>query len=355
MTNPEIVRQRLVNQQLMETHFKSAGDLVGWMGAIQAQEFAMARWAIGLRVPGLSDSAIEQSFNKGEILRTHLLRPTWHFVAPADIRWIAALTAPQVNAISAYMYRQVELDGKIFRRSNRTLIKALTGGHYLTRKQLQVELQRAKIPAEGQRLAYLMMRAELDGVVCSGPRLGNQFTYALLEERVPPVAAINRSDALSRLSDRYFRSRGPATIHDFAKWSGLSIRDARSGSESLSSDFVRETHAGQKYIFTVAVSGKKTLPLSTFLMPEYDEYGMSYKDRRALSSPTYSRTENENEGTSRNYCLVIDGLITGSWRRDEKLKIAIVKNTFLKNLGARQQRAVKIAIKRYDRFVTSSN
>lgn len=153
---------------------------------MQAQEFAHAKWAIGLRLsagkPGVHDAGVEKAFNAGLILRTHLMRPTWHFVTPADIRWMLALTAPRVNAINAFMYRKLELDTKIFRRSNDTLVKALQGGKQLTRVTLKSALEKAKIVADGLRLGYLMMRAELDGVICSGARVGKQFTYALLEK-----------------------------------------------------------------------------------------------------------------------------------------------------------------------------
>ena len=221
MTNAEIIRYRLTNQQIANTNFKTPQQIVEWMIAMQAQEYAMAKWAIGLRLPGSVEDDIEKAFTKGEILRTHLMRPTWHFVAPADIRWLLALTAPRVHAVNAFMYRQSELDTKLFKRSNDTIEKALSGGKQLTREQLKAALERKKIKADGFRLAYLLMKAELDGIICSGARQGNQFTYALLEERVAPAKPVQRKEALAAFTQRYFASRGPATIKDFATWSGL--------------------------------------------------------------------------------------------------------------------------------------
>lgn len=132
MKTAEIINYRLINQQIAETKFKKPHEITGWLAAMQAQDFAMAKWAIGLRLAELNDDDVENAFNNGTILRTHLLRPTWHFVTPADIRWMLALTAPRVNAVNAYYYRKLELDIKVFKRSNDKLAKTLQGGKHLT-------------------------------------------------------------------------------------------------------------------------------------------------------------------------------------------------------------------------------
>ena len=152
---------------------------------MQAQDFPAAKWAIGLRAPGIQDADVEQAFNDGQILRTHVLRPTWHFVAPEDIRWLLALSAPRLHSTNAHYYRQADLDAKILAKSCAMIHRALEGGKTLTRAELGQHLRRAKIPADGLKLAYLMMHAELEAVICSGPRRGKQFTYALLDERAP--------------------------------------------------------------------------------------------------------------------------------------------------------------------------
>src|SRR5262245_46773541 len=203
MTVLEIVRRRLFNHSLSITRFEKPEDVVKWLGAVQAQDYSGAKWALGLRATGLKDVAIERAFNAGKILRTHLMRPTWHFVTPADIRWLLALTAPRVNAVSASYYRKFELDDNIFFRSNDALAKALQGNNQLTREVLRFVLQQAGIIAKGIRFAYLLMRAELDGVICSGARRGKQFTYALLEERAPGVKRPKRDEALAELTRRY--------------------------------------------------------------------------------------------------------------------------------------------------------
>jgi hypothetical protein len=227
MTFPEIRYHRLYNQQIAKSAFIKPAEIVSWLGAMQAQEFAMAKWAIGLRLPGSVESQIEEAFNKGDILRTHLLRPTWHFVSPQDIRWLLKLTAPRIHALNEYYYKRNGLDAKTIKRSLDVLTKELQGGKYLTRTQVQEALAAAKIKAQGERMAYIMMEAELDGIICSGPRQKKQFTYALLEERVAPVKHIDNDEALGKLMNRFFASRGPATLADFTYWSGFTIRHAK--------------------------------------------------------------------------------------------------------------------------------
>lgn len=230
LTKLEIAHRRLFNQQLTQPTFNNPADLVQWLGAVQAQDYAAAKWAVGQRLTGATDALIEQAVAAGAIIRTHILRPTWHFVAPADIRWLLALTAPRVNSLNAHYYRKLELDEAIFRQTNTVLEKALQGGKQLTRPELVAVLRQAGIEAEDLlRFGLIIMRAELDGVICSGARQGNQMTYALLEERVPPAPTLGREEALAEFARRYFTGHGPATLPDFVWWSGLTTTDARAG------------------------------------------------------------------------------------------------------------------------------
>ncbi len=211
--------RRLHNQLLIQHPFDQPNEVVAWLGAVQAQEYGHAKWALGMRLPGATDVDVERAIAEGSILRTHVMRPTWHFVTSADIRWMLELTGPRVHALNAYYYRQQGLDDALFARSNAVLAKALAGGNYLTRPELQAALAGAGIVADGGlRASYLMMRAELDMLICSGPRRGKQFTYALLDERAPAASSLPRDEALAELTRRYFTSHGPATLKDFAWW-----------------------------------------------------------------------------------------------------------------------------------------
>jgi hypothetical protein len=217
-----IISQRIHNQRLAATEFEKPADVVRWMGAVQAQEFHAAKWALALRMREATNAAIQDAFDRGEILRTYVLRPTWHFVTPEDIRWLLELTAPRVHLRCGSAYRKYEVDGAAYKKACRVLVKELQGGKHCTRTELKAALYRAGIDANDTiRMGHIMIRAELDRLICSGPMRGKQFTYALFEERVPPAKTLDPDEALSRLTMIYFRSHGPATLQDFVWWSGL--------------------------------------------------------------------------------------------------------------------------------------
>ncbi len=349
MTLPEVARSRLTSQQLANTKLKSAGDLVKWLGAVQAQEYAQTKWGLGLRLKNLSDHDIEQDFTEGKILRTHLLRPTWHFVSAEDIRWLLMLTAPRVHAINAYMYRQLELDNDIFKRCHKILEKTLQDGKQLTRETLNENFKRKKIEAKGHRLSYIMMHAELAGLICSGARQGNQFSYALLDERVPASKAKSYDEALAELTKRYFTSRGPATIKDFSTWSGLSLAECKRGIEITKTSFEKELIEHCEYYFTKTPLVVKKQIQDIHLLPIYDEFIMGYKDRSALLV-----FKNMLKSVSKFHynCMVIyDGQIIGTWRRLIAANSIEVEFEFFNRLDKRQGKALINAIHRLEDFI----
>jgi hypothetical protein len=347
MNTNDIIRYRLFNQQIAETKFTKPAEIVSWLVAMQAQEYAMSKWAIGLRLPGSTDEVVEKAFTEGAILRTHVMRPTWHFVTPGDIRWLLKLTAPRVEAINAFTYRQQELDSKIFKRSNDIIAKTLEGGKQLTRTALQTELKKKKIIANGVRLSCLMMKAELEGIICSGARSGKQFTYALLDERVPPAKSITKKEALQEVAVRYFTSRGPATVKDFATWSGLSVTEAKEGVAMLSSKFIKEKINDQEYIFLPAAFNTNNKIQTSFLMPDYDEYGMGYRDRSAIFNTKVDLSKFKNDNPIFNRMIIIDGKIEGTWKRVIKNSTINVEAVPFTTLSKSKQQVVKKMIKKY--------
>ena len=202
-----------------------------WLGAVQAQQFDEAKWSLAERTHACTDADVEAAFARGEIIRTHVLRPTWHFVERGDVRWLLRLTRPRVHALNRYSYRMFELDASVLTRSHDVLAKTLADGEPRTRRELAERLAAAGIEADGPRLAYIVMHAELEELICSGPRRGKQQTYALLDHRAPPspLDGLSRERALAELVRRYFRSHGPATIKDFTAWSSLTVADTRVG------------------------------------------------------------------------------------------------------------------------------
>lgn len=349
MTNPDIIILRLANQQISSTALKKPEQIVEHMGAMQAQEYAMSKWAIGLRLPGSTDTNIEKSFNEGKILRTHLLRPTWHFVSTKDIRWMLTLTAPQIHKANGFMCRKLGLGDALLKKATTFIGKTLAGGNHLTRNELKDLLEKNKMHFEGPALAYMLMFAELEGVVCSGPRHGKQFTYALLDERAPEAKNLNREESLAELSKRYFTSRGPATLQDFSTWSGLSLKDGRAGIESLGRNFIREKHEGREYIFP-SNTKKTNTPLASFLMPDYDEYGMGYKDRSAIFDDKKYREHVSRGNPVFNRMIIIDGVIAGTWTRSIKKNKVVVETFPFGKLSGAKQKSLQAAVEQFLNF-----
>lgn len=346
----DIIRYRLQNQQLGATQFNQADEVVRWMGAVQAQDYAAAKWAVGLRTRSANDAMIEQAFADGKILRTHVMRPTWHFVAPEDIRWMLKLTAPRVHAASAYQYRQLELDAALFKRSNAIIEKALRDGKQLTREELGVALKKANIPAVDLRLTYIVMRAELDGVICSGARRGKQFTYALLDERAPKSKNLTRDESLAELTTRYFQSHGPATLQDFVWWSGLTTADAKAGLETVKSQFAHESIDDKIYWFRDTSTAEKENPSAVYLLSNYDEYVVGYTDRSAIFDPLDTE-KLDSRGSPLMNTILINGKIEGTWRRTIKVKSVEVELNPFNTLAKIESQNLNAMLESFGRFL----
>jgi hypothetical protein len=346
-----IRQQRLHNQHLTASPFEHPAEAVQWLVAVQAQDFAGAKWALGLRLRGATDDEVEQAFADGAILRTHLLRPTWHFVTPADIHWLLALTAPRVHAANAPYYRKLELDQDLLGRSRRALAQALQGGNHLTRDELRGVLEAVGINSAGQlRMSYIMMHAELDGLVCSGPRRGKQFTYALLDERAPQTKLLQRDVALVELARRYFASRGPATEQDFAKWSGLTLTEARMGLEGVKAHLHGEVVDGQTYWFAPSPAAAHQPAPTAYLLSIYDGYISGYKDWTALGSAEHAAklVALDNALTA---IIVVDGQIVGTWKRALRKSTVVITADIFRELTDAERQAVVTAAHHYGAFL----
>ena len=344
-----IARRRLASQHLVAPTFRRAVEVVRALGAVQAQDYPNAKWAIGQRTAGQTDDDIEQAFARGEILRTHVLRPTWHFVLPDDARWLLELTGPRVKTSMASYDRKLGLDAQTFRKSHAILERALRDGQQLTRAQLRETLRRAglRVPS-GQHAGNLLLRAELDRLVISGARHGKQFTYALFDERVPPAPARSREEALGELANRYFATRSPATVHDFSWWSGLAMADARRAIEIAGHSLVREQYDGRDYW------GIRDRPAArrariAHLLPNYDEYFIGFKDRSAFAERLGGVVTNAQLDALWGHVLFVDGQIVGGWRRapgDSDLKLRL-----LLRLSSGERDLVLRAGRRFETFL----
>jgi hypothetical protein len=298
-----------------------------------------------------SDAALDKAFNDGSILRTHLLRPTWHFVSPEDIRWMLRLTAPRVHAVNAFMYRQLELDKATIKKSYAVLQKSMRTNKQLTRTELGSALAKAGITAERLRLGYIMMSAELDGIICSGARRGKQFTYALLEERVPPVKEISRDESLAELVKRYFSTRGPATLQDFMWWSGLAMADAKQGIETVKREFQHAEVNGNTYWFARTLSDAGAEPPTAYLLPNYDEYFIGYKDRSAIGELAARAHVPQDAPSLFAHIIILDGQVASGWKRTLVKDKVIVEITPITKLTRPEKQAVTAAAERYARYL----
>jgi hypothetical protein len=344
-----LVSKRLDNQGLSRIRFGAAGDIVRWFVAVQSQDFTGAKWALGQRLGGATDAEIEQAFDAGELLRTHVMRPTWHFVAPEDIRWLLALTAPRVQQFNGSTYRKYEMDARTISRSRDAIERALEESGYLTREELGAAIRRAKIPFDGIRLAYFVMHAELEAAICSGPRRGKQFTYALTERRAPRARRLTREESLIELTRRYFTSHGPATARDFAWWSGLSVKDARIGLAALDGIVASESIGRLTYWFIPSRQHARPDGPLVHLLPNYDEALIAYKDRDVPGAlPAPARMKGHGNFPHQ---LFVDGQVAGAWRRALTARSVVAEVLPYRRLTRLETHALGIVVDRMGAFL----
>ena len=349
MNSRDIGRLRLINQHLAAPQEATPAQLVRWMGCIQAQDYAMAKWAVGCRLPGATDAGIEKDFNEGKILRTHVLRPTWHFVCPEDIRWMLKFNAPRVRALSRPYHRQLGIDAAVLKKSKTILIRVLGEHGQLTRPKLAEVLRKGKIATDEARLGHLLMDAELDAIICSAGRIGKQFAYGLLDGQgagspngeAPGSKMLSTEEAIVELACRYFPSRGPATVQDFAWWAGLTLTEARMGLEAVKEGL----ESVGEYWFTPPANGIK--PASTYLLPAFDEYTVAYKNRDDVLEPAHAAT-----------CfyglkpiVVHNTRVVGMWQRTMKKGKTVVEINPFEGVTPAPARALAAAARKYEKFL----
>jgi hypothetical protein len=334
---------------LVGSSFAKPEDAVDWLVAVQSQDYAGAKWALGQRTAGATEADLDRLFDAGAILRTHLMRPTWHFVRPADIRWLLALTAQRVRAILAHDDGALELGPSVRARCARLLERALRDGKSLTRAEVGALLSGEGIRCRGRRLAHLLAHLELDALICSGPRRGKQFTYALLEERAPTGKTLPQDEALALLVRRFFTGHGPATVRDCAWWSGLRMSDVKVGIEAAQPRLEQIAVDGSSYWFADWSEARGRTPVA-HLLPNYDEYLIAYVDRGALVDPSLGPRSDPKLIFSN--VVMVDGRAVGTWRRGVGKGAIRVQTSLRRALDRTRQAAVRNAARRYERFLS---
>jgi DNA glycosylase AlkZ-like len=345
----DIVGQRLRNQHLARPQFDRPGEVVAWLGAVQAQDYPGALWALGLRTRAAIESGIERAIADRTIVRTWPLRGTLHFVAPADVRWMLKYMTPRMVARAALRFRQLELDDRVFGRSTEVVADALQQRKQLTRDAIYERLESSRIATGNGRGLHILWKIAQDGVICFGAREGKQHTFALLDEWVRPGRTLERDEALAELARRYFASHGPATLQDFGWWSGLAAADARAGLEMARPRLRHETTGGKTYWCAASTSTARARAPMALLLPVYDEYTVGYQDRSAVLAATHA--SKAGHGIF-NPPVIVDGRIVGTWTRARKKDTVVVEPRPFVKLGDTGMRAIEAAAERYRRFLS---
>lgn len=350
----DIPYHRLHSQHIAKPDFDTPADVVRWLGAMQGQDFLGALWAIGMRMPHAVEADVERAVTDKSIVRLWFMRGTLHFLAAEDVRWMNDLMSPRLRLVSenGLRYLRAEMDAQTVTRALDVVAKSLEGV-CLTREELATALEQSGIPADGFRLSFIMQTAQNNSLVCHGARRGKQFTFALMDEWIPPAPKKDRETALVDFARRYFTGHAPATIQDFVAWSGLTLTEARAGLEGAKVDLDQETFNGKTYWFapsTVPKRKPKNADSDVYLLSGFDEYVLGYQDRTMVLD-----TERQKLWRGKNAIfkslIVIDGQVVGFWTRTIKKKTVMIELQPFEPLSdAHRQKADEVA-DRYGRFL----
>ena len=348
MTIKDISWLRLANQHILNGSFNEPKDLAAWMGAMQAQDYQMVKWGIGLRLPGADIEKVEKAIEKGEIIRSHLLRPTWHFVSSDDFRWLLELTSPRIKPSLKRRQNFLGLTPAMLSDSNDIIAEFLKGKD-AGREIIGSELQKGGINTGDNRLWHIMLWAELNGIVCSGKSPDDKHTYALLKERIPQKKKIEKEEALGLLAVKYFRSHGPATIRDFSWWSGLTSGEIKISLERAESELENEIVDGITYWF-----GRNHVirpdENSACLLPAFDEFIISYSDRSAVLSVDNHKKAVSQNGVFRS-TVVIKNHVAGLWKPVKNKDGIILVLSLFKKAKRSEKSALEDAAEAYGKFL----
>jgi hypothetical protein len=354
---------RLASQRLVPTappaaaNFKRVDQAVQWFGAVQAQEYAHARWAVGSRFAtgsAISDASIEQALVQRKVVRSWVLRGTLHLVAAADLRWLLALAAPALLTRTAAAYREVQLDEPAFRKILPAIRQCLEGGQQLTRLELFAALAQHRINTEGHRGGRILYRAAQVGLICLGDPRSKQATYTLLDEWLPPEPGagkqLPREDALKQLALRYFASHGPATVADFSWWSGLAAGEARVALEMAGPGLVQAIFEGNTVWWSKRTPLQPAGKPAVQLLAGFDEYVLGYTDRKAIIDSEHAGKLMTPNGLFRP-ALLVGGRVAGTWQAEVKKGTLVISTAPFAPLPRGSAGALRLAAQRYSVFM----
>jgi hypothetical protein len=351
MTARDIAHCRLTNQQIVGAKCGRPSEIVSLLGAVQAQDYLGALWAIGLRSASSTEADIEKAVEARTIVRTWPMRGTLHFVAPADVGWMLELLTTPVIAASRRRQQQLELDDKALARCRALVVKALQGGRQLTRDAIYSLLEDARISTGSQRGYHILWRLAQEGIICFAAREGKQPTFALLDEWVKPAKKLKREEALAELTKRYFIGHGPATLQDFAWWSGLKVSEAKAGLEMVASSLRKETSGAATYWTSPESTALPAEIPMACLLPGFDEYLLGYTDRSAILDPQHAQKLIPDNNGRFLSTMIMNGRVVGTWRRVLSKKTVVLTMEPFVSLQKLAKQAFAAAAERYGEFI----
>jgi hypothetical protein len=351
MTDKELNRIRLTNLQIAGTaDFTLPEELVAWMGGIQAQDYEQGKYSIGVRIPEITNEQVENALNERKIVRSWPMRGTLHFVTAKDIRWMLQVLAPELDKVAnTALYKQLELSAPTLHHAFDILIKSLEGENQLTRQELAEILEKKGITKAARQLSHILYRAGQEGIICFGNKKGKQHCYALLDEWIPATGHVQRDEALAELAKRYFQSHGPATLEDFKRWSGLSLKETGKALGSISHDFKNTMINGKIHYWQESGIPKKDPLKSVYMLPGFDEYILGYTDKSKSLDPRYYEQVLKNGIFSP--AVVYKGEVTGTWKRIYKKEKVHIKLDYFEKGHIPNDKDIFAACKKYAKFM----
>jgi hypothetical protein len=334
--------------RLANRTYPSAPAAVEGLLAMQAENYAQTLWALASRTSDTSLDALQRLVDDGDILRTHVLRPTWHFVRPDDIVWLVELTAPRIRPLLAQLAQSLDVSESALEASAAVITEALSSESALTREDLAERLTAVGYDATGQRLGLALTHAELSTLICSGPMDGRRQTYALLAERAPGARRLERDEALAELVLRYFRGHGPATERDLSYWATLTVTDVRAGLRSVAGQLEQVEHDGRTYWFTEPPPKGTVFAPRGHLLLSLDEYHNGYQDSRYVldADGIIPRGRRPNVGMA-----LVDGQMVGDMRRTARGDTVTFEIGTFRSLSDDEVSALQDAAKRCAAFL----
>lgn len=340
---------RLLNHRLVQSNLSAAQEVVAWMGAMQAQDLPMSLWGTGLRAQQ-SQQEVIAAIDQGKIIRTHVMRPTWHLVHAQDVHWMLNLSAESIKKALKSRHKQLGIDQNLLKDVYKLFSNQFKNNSHLTRDTLLELLIKSGIRLEDNRGAHLLMLAELDQILCSGAVIKNETSYACYDQRITLKCNYSREEAIYHLSRRYFQSHGPATVDDFCWWSGLNKSEAKSGILSLGQE-IHSERKSEKWYYQIpkVITASSTLNMVQ-LLPAYDEYIISYTERGEILPAKVQSTTISTNGVFRPVILV-NGRAAGLWKRTIKKQSVEIELSWFAKPSREIKKLVQQEVNRFGEFL----